>query len=284
MLRTRTKRILFKIVSTLLNLLIAVFVFFLLWIPAKIFLSDIFPVYTSSMTPSIQPGDKIMVNKLIFGSRIYKNLHNLRQPRIETYRLKGFRGVAYNDVVAFNHAFFETKFNIGRIYVKRCIGMSGDTISIVNGIYRNSSIKSDIFRINYGIPTNEEFANAQVMEGTDVPWTIINFGPLYIPGKGESIMLNREIATIYARYIVYESGQKLEISGEQILLGGKPLVSYTFEENYYFMAGEDFVNSQDSRYFGLVPESFIIGIASRILFSKDFHSGKINWGRIWKKL
>ena len=134
------------------------------------------------------------------------------------------------------------------------------------------------------MPSNEAFAHAQVMENTNIPWTIIHFGPLYIPKKGDSLLIDRETATLYARYMEYESGADLEIDNEQVLLGGKLLNSYTFEENYYFMAGDHFVNSQDSRYFGLVPETFIVGIAPRVLFSKDPHSDKINRNRILKKL
>jgi len=224
-----------------------------------------------------------MTNKLIFGARLYKDLRGLDNPRIDIYRLKGFRGIAYNDVIVFNHA-FETKFDISKVYVKRCIGMPGDTISIIEGIYHNSSLKDNLLKIDYGLLANEKFVNTQLMKNTDISWTMINFGPLCIPRKGDTILLDKRTATLYARYMVYESGEELEFEDGQILLGGRQVISYTFEENYYFMAGENFADSQDSRYFGAVPETFIIGVVPRVLFAKDPYSGKINWKRIWKKL
>jgi len=49
---------------------------------------------------------------------------------------------------------------------------------------------------------------------------------------------------------------------------------YTFKLNYYFMAGDYIFASQDSRYWGLLPEDCIIGKAILIWRSTDMNSGK----------
>ena len=50
------------------------------------------------------------------------------------------------------------------------------------------------------------------------------------------------------------------------------------------MAGDKADNSQDSRYWGLLPEPFIVGRAWRIWKSEDRNNGNIRWNRIWKKV
>ncbi|WP_303743913.1 S26 family signal peptidase [uncultured Duncaniella sp.] len=53
------------------------------------------------------------------------------------------------------------------------------------------------------------------------------------------------------------------------VLDGKPLKSYTFTENYCFAAGDHVIDSKDSRYFGLIPEKFIVGTAGILWKSHD---------------
>jgi len=50
------------------------------------------------------------------------------------------------------------------------------------------------------------------------------------------------------------------------------------------VAGDMTMNSQDSRYFGLVPEAYIIGRASLIITSKDINTGKRRWNRMLKSI
>ena len=50
--------------------------------------------------------------------------------------------------------------------------------------------------------------------------------------------------------------------------------SYTFKQNYYFMMGDNRHHSQDSRYWGFVPENHIIGKCGLVLFNADKFSLK----------
>ena len=57
-----------------------------------------------------------------------------------------------------------------------------------------------------------------------------------------------------------------------------------FKENYYFMGGDNLDNSKDSRYWGLVPEPYIVGVATRVWKSVSPQSGEVRWNRVWKKM
>ncbi|WP_349872467.1 S26 family signal peptidase, partial [Bacteroides cellulosilyticus] len=72
--------------------------------------------------------------------------------------------------------------------------------------------------------------------------------------------------------------------GDTILLNDSAIHAYRFKENYYFVAGDKVMNSQDSRYWGLLPEPFIVGKAVRIWKSVDKDTGKVRWKRIFKKI
>ena len=60
--------------------------------------------------------------------------------------------------------------------------------------------------------------------------------------------------------------------------------NYRFKENYYFMTGDKVMNSQDSRYWGLLPEPFIVGKAVRVWKSVDRGTDEIRWKRILKQI
>lgn len=117
-----------------------------------------------------------------------------------------------------------------------------------------------------------------------VPWTISDFGPLVVPAKGSEMRLNHITATVYHNLIEWECGQKLTVVGDSVIIDDKFLPSYTFKENYYFVAGDNVFNSQDSRYFGLVPEPFIVGKAAFILQSTDSRTGRKRSDRYFKHL
>lgn len=93
-------------------------------------------------------------------------------------------------------------------------------------------------------------------------WTRDSFGPLWIPRKGASIQLTSLNYPVYERIIRTYEGNKLDMRDGKIYINGRQETSYTFKMNYYWVLGDNLHGSQDSRFWGFVPEDHIIGKVS----------------------
>ena len=118
----------------------------------------------------------------------------------------------------------------------------------------------------------------------ELNWSIKDFGPLYIPKKGDEILLSRANTLLYKKIIEWERGTPLKFDNDTLWENEKPLLAYTFAHNYFFMGGDKVENSQDSRYWGLLPDELIVGKAWLIWKSIDPYSKKIRQERILKKI
>ncbi|MFM2138385.1 MAG: hypothetical protein RJA57_692 [Bacteroidota bacterium] len=109
-------------------------------------------------------------------------------------------------------------------------------------------------------------------------WSTDNYGPIWIPKKGAVLTLTPENYTIYERAIrVYEQNDFFQKDG-RFFLNGKAVTTYTFRMDYYWMMGDNRHQSQDSRFWGFVPEDRIVGKAWMIWFSWD---GGPRWKRFF---
>ena len=119
-------------------------------------------------------------------------------------------------------------------------------------------------------------------------WTVDNYGPIWIPKKGESIALTLENLPVYERPIVAYEGNTLDVKDGKIFINGKESDSYTFKMNYYWMMGDNRHNSADSRCWGFVPEDHIVGKPLFIWLSLDkdrnLFDGKIRWERLFRSV
>lgn len=176
--------------------------------------------------------------------------------------------------------------------------------------------QADAFRsLNYVISIEEFYAdrdksNSRIFpSGSSGSESIDNYGPVFIPKKGETVELNRSNINTYARLIDIYEGKDLQVrKNGSILIDGKKADSYTFDMNYFWAMGDNRHNSADSRVWGFVPEDHIVGKPavvwlsiqdSRISkkpnskgqrFKENFFVGlfkgriKIRWNRMFRKI
>ena len=250
-----------------------------IWLLCRAVLLDQFVIPTNSMCPTLQPGDRVIVDKTILGARIYKDLHfDPKGITLQSWRTRGRRPIRHNDILVFNYPHHDGHINfvINNVYCKRCIALPGDSISAVDGVYSNNNYR--------GVLGEEE--NQRVFSDTPdsliascvlntipfndhVPWTIKNFGPLYVPRKGDVIDMTPREAACYQILLEWETGKHITWDWEsgEVLADGKPYVRHLFTHDYYYMAGDNVMDSNDSRYWGPVPEEYIVGVVTYITYS-----------------
>ncbi len=103
-------------------------------------------------------------------------------------------------------------------------------------------------------------------------WTRDNYGPIYIPKKGDKIMITEENYWVYKRIADAYEFKPIRVGEE-----------YEFEMDYYWMMGDNRHNSADSRYWGFVPEDHIVGRPVFIWLSIDKDKHGIRWNRLGNK-
>jgi signal peptidase I len=134
------------------------------------------------------------------------------------------------------------------------------------------------------------------------PWNNDNFGPLLIPKAGMTLPIDTHNICLYEKILnTYDDNNNIHQvtkQGGQVLYDGKPITSYTFKQDYYFMMGDNRHNSADSRSWGMVPNDHIVGSPFFVWFSmkysennpvtgksvlgslfKNGHDGKLRWDR-----
>lgn len=257
----------------------------------RLFVVDFFVVPSDSMRPAIEPGDFILVDKISFGARMYENFSFLKDDtEPQTWRVKGFTEIGRNDVVVFNFPYVKgwdkIRMNLSRFYVKRCIGLPGDSLAIREGYYEVNGHR--------GWGNMKGQRSVAGYEGDFPPgiyktfpfdkhldWNILHMGPVYIPRREGEIRLSSENISIYKKIIVYESEGALKVRNNKVYCGDSLLTSYRFRKNWYFMGGDNVWNSQDSRYIGFIPEEFIIGKARLVLYARDPETKAYRWRRFF---
>lgn len=203
---------------------------FALW---RIFVADRFQIPSGSMFPTFRRGDWVIVDKTLSGARIYESLHFHDGMELRSWRTRGLRRIHRGDILVFNFPKNGggISFKINFVYAKRCTGVPGDTL-----------------RTNYRADT------------------IRDYGPLYVPRKGDVIRIDDMTRDRYGDILAFEGAAP----GDSL---------HQFAHDYYFMAGDNFRHSYDSRFWGFVPEEYIVGIVRGILYGRDPATGARDWKR-----
>lgn len=233
----------------------------------RVLICDSFLIKGDSMEPTLHNGQKVYVRKYLMGPRIYTDFSFEDGESLKCFRLPGFRRLRAGDIAVFNspegQGWGHIGFKINYVYAKRCLGTAGDTIRISDCHYISSGFKGQIVPLGREVlmrsmPDSFFVKNyclaAGQFAGEQKYWTIKNFGPIVVPSKGMTVQLDSICIAHYSRVIEYETGSKPEWPDKRCSN------TYTFKENYCFFVGDNAPDSRDSRYFGFIPEKYVIGI------------------------
>ena len=116
-------------------------------------------------------------------------------------------------------------------------------------------------------------------------WNEDNFGPILIPKAGMTVEINEKTLPLYKKIIREYEKKELTKEGASIFINGKETTSYTFQQDYYWMMGDNRHRSEDSRYWGYVPEDHVVGKPVLVWFGiEGINDGIKNWRIRWDRI
>lgn len=236
----------------------------------KLFIIEAYRIPSPSMEETLFAGDFLLVNKLSFGLRTPRYLP-FSTVRIPSGSIDLFSGPKRGDVVVFESPAWQEEPPEEPVnFVKRCIAVPGDTISIENGaviVNDNRLMPPRLAKKRKLIPFPPDYIDPRIYP-RGAPYNSDNYGPLPVPKAGQIIPLGTANVAMWEQLIRRE-GHTVRATNGRVEIDGVVSSSYTVESDYYFMMGDNRRNSLDSRYWGLVPSSHLIGKAMVVYWSWD---------------
>lgn len=193
-----------------------------------------------------------------------------------------------------------------KVSLSRCVALPGDTVRYTNGdLYVNEQLQpqspqqlaayyyreADMPDVQRALQANGVVEReAERIEGVRVALftrleyhkLLASFGndslvkPIHNPADNFRIVLPKQrTATAITSQnigmllplIVLHEGEKAVRVGDTIEINGKKITHYVFHQDYYWMMCDNRVASLDSRHFGAVPHSHLVGRASHLAYS-----------------
>ena len=162
---------------------------------------------------------------------------------------------------------------------------AGFQLKRVNQVALNATEVEKLKKLGAEVTPNRPTASSQLFphDQKNFPGqTIDNYGPIWIPKKGTTVKLTMENINLFERIIDVYEDHDFEIKGKQFFIDGREAKSYTFQWDYYWMMGDNRHNSEDSRFWGFVPETHVVGKPLFVWMSAK--NGSIGNGIRWDRL
>ena len=155
------------------------------------------------------------------------------------------------------------------------------TIAEAEGLNKVMELDSIVRQVNRSKTPNTSFFPNHL----PYDWNEDNFGPIVLPKAGTSVNLTLQNLPLYKKIIREYEKNLLEVKDGAIFINGKETTRYNFQQDYYWMMGDNRHRSEDSRYWGFVPEDHIVGKPVLIWFSiEGINDGIRNWSIRWDRV
>nr|MBA3663256.1 hypothetical protein [Bacteroidota bacterium] len=177
--------------------------------------------------------------------------------------------------------------------VREALTVNGDTTTYFLNMPVSTAEKvktlNGVVSVKKYIQQKGDYAPSVFPHKASYGWNNDNFGPLQIPKAGMTVPIDTHNVCLFEKIMnTYDDGiHQVSRQGAQVTLDGKPITSYTFKQDYYFMMGDNRHNSADSRSWGFVPYDHVVGSPFFVWFSmkysdKNMVSGKSVLGSLTK--
>jgi signal peptidase I len=260
-----------NIASTLIEYGKTIFITLLAALLLKLFVIEAYRIPSTSMENTLQVGDFLLVNKLAYGLRTPRHLP-FTATQLSSFTLPMFHSVQRGDVVVFEFPGDrdEVKPAESVNYIKRCVGLPGDTIEIQSGRVLVNGIETNFpplgKRTNH--PAGNMFRRGEEMFPKGSSFNDVNYGPIVVPKRSDTLQIN-STSILQWRVFIERERHTVAFNADTILIDGKAVSTYCVQRNYYFVLGDNRDNSMDSRYWGFVPDDNLIGEALFVYWSWD---------------
>lgn len=254
---------------------------------------------STGMENSLYQGERVLVNKWSYGLRVpFSTMRWLEKP-VDKGDI-----VLFNNP---NSLSSQTNVSDRELFISRCVGVPGDTLMLNDELLiTDEQVLSPDSKSLYTYPHSVEetllaamkqlgINGNQLVGYTDEKYIRtfshyeyyllkqklagkVELLPLYqkemgkshpfvVPAKGKSVKVYPWNVTLLCNTVVRHEGKAASVKNDTLYVEGKPVQTYTFSKNYYWMASNNPINLCDSRLFGLVPDDHLIGKAFLVWFS-----------------